>query len=481
MPFHRELQHLLAMILIGFALVAVTASYWALVGRDSLLAREDNPRLVEAAARVQRGALYDRHGTLLARTRLDASGRARREVLQPALNSALGYFSLRYGTAGAEAAFDAWLSGAALSDGLAARFAQDVLHRPPRGVDLRLSFDTRVQKHLVTAMGGVTGAAVVLSVPDGEMLALVSLPTFDANSLDENWPQLVADPGEPFFNRALQGRYQPGGVLQTPLMAAVLLAEDETALNTVTADANAAVQAGETRLTCAVTPPRSDLTLRDAYAYGCPRPFALLSDTLGDTLIHSTLDAFRIGDPPTLPGYIAAPPDNPADITPEATPQLNNVTLRETLLGQGRETITPLGAASLVAAVLNDGNAPEPHTLLALRPPGESDWQSHEPLLLTRAMMTRETAQRLRDLMRYNVSDGGAKAADRAGLDVGGHVALAYAGDSVQTWFVGFVALNGAGAPEGAVVALLLENRADPVRAASLGGLALDAAWQSLR
>ena len=64
-------------------------------------------------------------------------------------------------------------------------------------------------------MGDYHGAVVVLNIPSGEVLAIVSLPTYDPNTLDTNWEQLTQAAGKPFFNRALQGAYQPGGTLET--------------------------------------------------------------------------------------------------------------------------------------------------------------------------------------------------------------------------------------------------------------------------
>jgi peptidoglycan glycosyltransferase len=61
-----------------------------------------------------------------------------------------------------------------------------------------------------------------MDVDSGDILALVSQPTYDPNMLDADWEQLESDPDAPLLNRATQGLYQPGGVLQPVVLAAAL-------------------------------------------------------------------------------------------------------------------------------------------------------------------------------------------------------------------------------------------------------------------
>src|SRR5512136_2789762 len=114
-----NIRRLAQSILIGFALVAAGLAYWQVVRAPELSARDDNPRLVQAELRLQRGRLLDRHGQVLAysepltggETALPGGSVLLRRYPQPAAVHAVGYYSLRYGTGGAEAAFDARLRG----------------------------------------------------------------------------------------------------------------------------------------------------------------------------------------------------------------------------------------------------------------------------------------------------------------------------------------------------------------------------------
>jgi peptidoglycan glycosyltransferase len=460
MQFTREINRLLLALLIGFCIIALAAAYWAVVGPDTILLRQDNPRLVLAEANIRRGSIFDRNDKLLV-TSLPNENGVQRDYLQPTTYSALGYFSLRYGTSGAEAAYDRILRG----DDLTQDLMDSLMHQPRRGSDIRLTLDLDVQSQVAAALGDRTGAVVVLAVPSGEVLALVSTPTFNPNALDANWEQLTKAPGQPFFNRALQGRYQPGGVLQTPLIAAALLSNHP--LDTPIANATRPVQIANVELRCAVYLAVRSLTLRESYAFGCPAPFAQLVNNLGLGTAQAAFDTFHLRDLPTLPGFVVQPPDAPTQ-----TPQLllTQGNLLADALGQGSLTVTPMGMAVIAGAIVNDGNAPQPTALLAMRRPETSAWIPNTDSRPSLPLTTANTARQLQDMMRLAVAQGAAQNAGRPNIDIGGHAALAYSGNQSQAWFVGFATLGGR---QGVAVAVVLENSSDPGLAADIGGTAL--------
>ncbi len=341
---------------------------------------------------------------------------------------------------------------------------------PKQGTDIQLTFDRSVQAATIQAVGDHHGEVVVLAIPSGEVLALISLPTYDPNTLDANWEQLTKATGKPFFNRALQGAYQPGGTLETPLVAAALLAD--YSLDTVTTDAARPIQVGDVKLTCVQAPLSNSITLRDAYAAGCPHPFAELMTNLGLGTIEAIFNTFQLNHPPTLPGYIVTPDDQP---TPTSEPvNLSGGNLLADALGQGQLTITPLEMAAMTAAVVNDGNAPTPYTLLQTRPPNAEQWVSSNDMHPFVPLMTSNTARQLQDLMRYAVLNGTAQPAAHDGIDIGGHATLAYSGTETQSWFIGFATW---GNKEGVAVAVVIENSDDAGLAADIGGQALEAAY----
>jgi penicillin-binding protein A len=471
MTLTREISRLLAATLVAFGVVALAASYWAIVGPDTLLQRTDNPRLVLAEAAIQRGIIQDRVGRLLADTLIGTGGQVERYYPQPEVSSLVGYSSLRYGVGGAEAMFNTILRGDDLSPGLLSELIDSLLHRPQRGSDIRLTLDLTVQQMAVQAFKDQAGAAAVLAVPSGEVLGLVSLPTFNPNTLDAEWEQLITSAEEPFFNRALQGSYQPGGMLETPLMVAAMLTSES--ITDPIPGATNPIRIDDLELTCALRLPRLELPLRDAYAFGCPLPFAQVAERIGSQVLEETLARFHFNAPVTIEGFAARTEDQTlTNIT------IDDATLVESALGQGHLTVTPLQMAVMAAAIVNDGNAPRPYTLIATRAPDAEMWQPAATTRSTIPFTTEGTARQLQDLMRNAVANGAALNAARPEIDIGGHAALAYSGDETQSWFIGFATLPGR---RGIAVAVVLENSDDPGLAADIGGTLLEAAHQTLR
>jgi len=195
-------------ILLGFALIAASLFYWQVARAPGLVAREDNPRLVQAELRVRRGRLLDRHGEVLAYSvpvpdPTGWGGVVQRRYPHSEVSHAVGYYSLRYGVGGAEAAFDTTLRGQLTP-------LERLLHRPQIGNDVTLSIDLDAQRAADQALGERKGAVVLLDVTSGEVLALVSRPAYDPGTLDEDWNALSADVDAPLLNRATQGVYVVG-------------------------------------------------------------------------------------------------------------------------------------------------------------------------------------------------------------------------------------------------------------------------------
>ncbi len=126
-------------------MLSLALPYWQVLRGPELLARADNPRLVEEERRIVRGRILSRDGVELARSQVDDKGYVKRIYPYPALAPVVGYASARYGTGGIEAAADAALrgeEGATLADTL----RRQLLHESTIGNDVVLTIDSRLQK-----------------------------------------------------------------------------------------------------------------------------------------------------------------------------------------------------------------------------------------------------------------------------------------------------------------------------------------------
>lgn len=429
------IKRLMLATLLIFAAIGLAATYWALTGRDGILLREDNARLIEAVARIQRGSIYDRQEQLLVESLASSSG-ITRSYLRPSSYSLVGYYSLRYGAAGIEAAFNQTLSGSKPSETLADYFLYEIVNLPQQGADLRLTLLADVQDALTLAMGDNHGAAIVMDAKSGAILAMVSLPAYDPNTLDADWETLIADEGRPFFNRAVQGRYQPGSAMTILWLAQAI--ESGFDLSTAFTEPNAPVELEpDMRFQCMFQPPSAAITLTEAFIAGCPAPFVDYHALLADESYARIVATFSLDAPSTLAGFplagasVAAAADR-GDAAESDTTRLRDV------LGQGNLTITPLHMAAIMSAVAHDGAAPKPHVLSEVRQPGAETWQEKQPVQSADRMLTADSAARLRAVFQESWRRLQAESAS-PDHRVGARIAMSRSGEDTQIWLNGFV------------------------------------------
>jgi penicillin-binding protein 2 len=107
---------------------------------------------------------------------------------------------------------------------------------PTSGRDLKLSIDIKLQQYAESLMVNKRGAVVAIEPATGEILCMVSSPTYDPNMLvgrqrGENYKKLVHDESRPLFDRALMGAYPPGSTFK-PTQGLIFLQENIITLAT---------------------------------------------------------------------------------------------------------------------------------------------------------------------------------------------------------------------------------------------------------
>ena len=206
-PYH----FLSALLMLGLVTSALINGWWAVVRGPDLLTRSDNPRRAQADFYVPRGDILDRNNTEINIT-TGESGNYLREYLYPDLASIVGYTNSVYGQAGIEASLDDYLRGLDGNPAMLVWWNQLLYGQPPNGLDLRLSLDIDLQGEVDELLSKHKGALVLVNAESGEILAMASHPTFDANQFDES---LLDEEDSPLLNRATQGSYPLHQTLDT--------------------------------------------------------------------------------------------------------------------------------------------------------------------------------------------------------------------------------------------------------------------------
>ena len=354
-PDRTKVMNLSKVLLGAFMVVSIALAFWGIVRADALLARDDNPRGLEAERRLRRGSIVDQFGLELARNEGPADAQQRRYPL-PAGGHVVGYYSLRYGTSGAEAGFDAFLRGE--TDDFWTNWMRQKIHLPQEGRDVQLALDYTIQETAVAALGDYYGGALLLEIPrDGKhnayVRAMASLPGFDANRLDETFEELGAAEDAPLLNRVAQGQYQPGMLLQ-PLILASSIDQGLLSLNETVKDPNRPVRVNGSELRCIAQPP-DPATWSDILAYRCPAPMVDLANFNGTGSLDAAFTAFGLYRDPVLEINTETTPDQPIE-----EPLLAGI-------GQENLSVTPLQIGLAMAGLAGDGTLPQAQIGAAIR------------------------------------------------------------------------------------------------------------------
>jgi penicillin-binding protein A len=355
----RRVWRLQLAFVVAFGAVALFAVNWSVREGPAILSRADNPRQVVAELFVERGRILDANNVVLAETAITEQ-RAVRHYPLPGVAAAVGHYSIRYGTAGVEEAYDTILRGA--DTGFWTRFwEQDVLHKPQAGRDVRLTLDARWQQLADKLLGEASGVLLLFGVTDGSILALISHPSYDPNLLGEQFETLAADERGPLLNRVAQGQYQPGLVLQPFIIAAAVDAGlAGQAIPPIGLDRSVLLDGR--LLSCAEGIQDADLSAHGGWAavlaHRCPGPLAEIGHALGAERLLDALEAFGL-DQPQIPDSAGAIPL----VDPVAV-----------ALGESEALLSPIQVAYAWGALANGGALAEPLLVSAVQRP-DGSWQ----------------------------------------------------------------------------------------------------------
>lgn len=391
--------------------------------------RPDNP-----AKQMVRGEIRDRNGEQLAFDNPDLPGR-RVYPLGPAACHVIGYVDAKYGMEGIEAADNPFLEGTSTATREEQkRFGLNLLEsRAPRGNDLELTLDARLQREAARLLDGKRGAAVVIDPRTGDLLALASAPAFDPNRLT---PDLFAGDHEraALLNRALRGLYPPGSTFKVVTAALALERGEEPVLECPASgfvaapntppirdyDYYAAQRAGR------VWGGHGRIGLARALAKSSNVYFAQLAVRLGPSALSEHARRFLFNERVTIHDGSARAIRVEVGRFPDLR-EHQRAAAAQLAIGQGDLLATPLGMTLVAAAIANDGRLMKPR--LAARAPPE----------LLAGCGTPKAMRRLRALMREVVTDGTGRAANLPGLDVAGKTGTAQNPRGADhAWFICF-------------------------------------------
>lgn len=269
------------------------------------------------------------------------------------------------GKSGAESAFEEYLHG---TDGVRYVNINDegkvtselyaVEPQPGATVELTLDlpFQEKVEQLLAENIGSMTkkdgvargGAAAVVEIGTGDVLALASYPTYSLENFNKNYSTYANDAAAPLLNRATMGLYPPGSTLK-PLTAIAALQEGVTTTSEKLNDTGQWIYPGtDMGPHCWKRSGHGRLNVTGAITNSCNYFFAEMGYRLGMDKLREYLQAFGLGEHTGIEtgDAVGSLPENPKgeDQAPWAA------------FGQSNQLYTPLQMANYIATLAGGGD-----------------------------------------------------------------------------------------------------------------------------
>ena len=380
------------------------------------------------------------------------------------------------------------------------------------GHNLKLTLDIDLQIAAEEAMGDKNGAMVAMDPHTGEILAMVSRPTFDPNDFAVRisrgeWNKLVTDPDKPLLNKAIQAQLAPGSTFKILMSVA---GWQEGIAQTLNVHCNGGATFYGRRFGCWVKTGHGAVDLTKAIYQSCDVFFYTLAEKLGIDRIAKYATALGLGQKTGIDL-----PEEASGVMPSEEWKIRNFKQKwyagETIsvgIGQGAVATTPVQLMRAIAAISMDGRMVVPHVASPTGLPSEY-LETHHYLDVTNIPIDPGRIQ------PHHRCDGAGAAAGRHGA-VGAHPGSRYRGQdrigaggvaggarsapeqrspNQNGWFVGFtprrnpdiiVAVLFEGGEHGKLAARLAtqvikayvdKQRRQPTKVASSGNVDVGAVW----
>ncbi|WP_018134955.1 peptidoglycan D,D-transpeptidase FtsI family protein [Acaricomes phytoseiuli] len=437
-----------------FALVLGSVTYVQFFAADSLRNNELNTRTLMRNFCSERGPILV-GGQAIAQSvpspDNDSCKFTREYTDGPLYSGVTGFFSLNYGSSAIESAMNNELAGEG-DDSLTNRVTQLLTGNQPQGSAVELTIDPQIQKMAYDMIpDGMNGSIVVMNPKTGEIIAMVSKPSYDTNLLashdysqvTQNFQNLVADPNVSVYGSgAYRSTYSPGSVFKLVTTAAALASDKYNSKSILPNPAEMSFPGTTSTLPNYVQGNCQARTRADfafALEQSCNTTFAQIALDIGQQPMTDQAEKFGFNQTDLrIPSLVNE------SVFPGIPGQLGQAELARSAIGQQDVRATPLEVAMMTSAIANGGVQMKPDLIKGVRAPDLKPIPGYEftPEQL-RTSVSPEIAQQITDWMVGVVDKGIGSAAAVPGVKVAGKTGTAE-GDLTDptapknSWFTGF-------------------------------------------
>jgi penicillin-binding protein A len=465
-----NIKKVMFVFLLCFLAVISYLTYFEIFKAPEVAARQENRRLWVKRNEVLRGTIFDRNGIPLTKsTRIDQESQKREYTGGAMFAHALGYEDIRYGIVGLEKKYDSELM--ADDSNLNSYISNLKGEKEDKiGHNLKTTLDYNLQKQAFDLLGDNRGAVVALNPRTGEILAMVSKPSYDPNNLKDLMDSIKASDknsdiikNSPLLNRATSGLYPPGSTFKT-VTAIAALENIKGIMNKTVNDTGKLVFNSKESLSNDQGEVLGNINFQDAFVQSSNVYFGQLGLDLGNDKLKSTAEKLFFNKNVPADGVTIDNSQFPS------FQKYEKGNIAQSAIGQSKVLASPMEMALITSAIANDGVSMMPYIVKEV-------WDSKGNLVKkvepksNGEVMSKDTSKTMKDFMRLVVKEGTGTRAAIDGIQVCGKTGTAQHHDNPgvdelpHSWFIGFAPYEN---PQIAVAVIVENGGYGGVKAASI-------------
>lgn len=411
--------------------LAVYMGYFLQVRSEDVINNSYNARLDRFSDRIVRGKIMAGDGTVLAETQVDADGNETRVYYYGSVfDHAVGYSAK--GKTGIEALANFYLLTSHVN--LLEQVGNELSGRKNPGDNVYTTLDAELQQAAYAALGDRKGVVIAMEPDTGKVLAMVSKPGYDPNTLLQDWDWLTdGGNGEgQLLNRATQGLYPPGSTFKI-VTALEYMREHPGGYRDYQFDCSGVYVNGDYRIKCYHGTAHGHQDFTRSFANSCNGAFSSLGLGLSLGAFRDTAKSLLFNSPLPITGL----PYKQSSF--QMGPGADTWEILQTSIGQGTTQVTPMHNAMITAAIANGGTLMKPYFLNSVETAGGEEIKKFMPASYG-SLMTAGEAEGLTELMRTVVTEGTGSAVRTDAYTVAAKTGSAEfeTGKETHAWFTGF-------------------------------------------
>ena len=427
---NREMNIIVIFFSTVLALMLIFMSYYVYARAPKEITSSYNPRQKNLEQRVIRGKIFAADGEVLAEQAMDGDTEVRYYPCHELYAHAIGFST--HGVQGMEklANISLLTSNAPVKE----RLEKEMNGVRNYGDYVYTTYEPKLQKAAYDALGVYKGAIVVMEVKTGRILAMVSKPDFDPNTVDAEWDRISGDTVDsPLVNRVTQGLYPPGSTFKIATLYEYITENPET-YEDYSFNCTGSFSYGDQSVSCYHGNVHGKVGIHKSFEKSCNSSFANIGTTLDLKKFSKTAKRLLFNA------------ELPVDYSHKnsqytMTEEPDDKELLQTSIGQGKTLITPMHLLLITAAIANDGILMTPYEIDRITNYAGDEVNSFSPKAYGMLMSEKEAGVMKEFLTRVVENGGTGRGLAGLSYSAAGKTGSAEYGNTKgnsHAWFTGF-------------------------------------------